>query len=164
MKVIRELARVIVGGLFIFSGLIKLNDPIGTAIKLEEYFQVFAQDIAPFFEVFEPAALFLAVFLSVLEVVLGVAVLFAYRMTITSITLIFLIVFFTGLTFYSAYFNKVTDCGCFGDAIKLTPWQSFYKDVILLFLIGIIFIRKKHFNVDCITVSIHLHKNRLIYN
>ena len=61
MKVIRELARVIVGGLFIFSGLIKLNDPIGTAIKLEEYFQVFAQDIAPFFEVFEPAALFLAV-------------------------------------------------------------------------------------------------------
>ena len=139
MKVIRELARVIVGGLFIFSGLIKLNDPIGTAIKLEEYFQVFAQDIAPFFEVFEPAALFLAVFLSVLEVVLGVAVLFAYRMTITSITLIFLIVFFTGLTFYSAYFNKVTDCGCFGDAIKLTPWQSFTKDVILLALILVIF-------------------------
>lgn len=139
MKAIREIARIIVGGLFIFSGLIKLNDPVGTAIKLEEYFQVFSQDFAPFFESFVPAALFLAVFLSVLEVVLGVAVLLGYRMLWTSITLIAMIVFFTGLTFYSAYFNKVTDCGCFGDAIKLTPWQSFYKDVILLVLIVVLF-------------------------
>ncbi len=70
MKILREFARFAVAGLFIFSGLIKLNDPAGTAIKLEEYFQVFAQDFAPFFESFVPAALFLAVFLSVLEVVL----------------------------------------------------------------------------------------------
>lgn len=139
MKAIREIARILVGGLFIFSGLIKLNDPVGTAIKLEEYFQVFSQDFAPFFEYFVSAALFLAVFLSVLEVVLGVAVLLSYRMVATSITLIALIIFFTGLTFYSAYFNKVTDCGCFGDAIKLTPWQSFYKDVVLLVLIFVIF-------------------------
>ncbi len=139
MKIIREFARFAVAGLFIFSGLIKLNDPIGTAIKLEEYFQVFAQDFAPFFESFVPAALFLAVFLSVLEVVLGIALIIAYRMPITSITLIVLILFFTALTFYSAYFNKVTDCGCFGDAIKLTPWESFYKDVILVVLIFVIF-------------------------
>jgi uncharacterized membrane protein YphA (DoxX/SURF4 family) len=139
MKIVREIARVLVGGLFIFSGLIKLNDPVGTAIKLEEYFQVFSQDFAPFFENLVPAALFLAVFLSVLEVVLGIAVLLAYRMAATSITLIAMIIFFTGLTFYSAYFNKVTDCGCFGDAIKLTPWQSFYKDVILVVLIVVVF-------------------------
>jgi uncharacterized membrane protein YphA (DoxX/SURF4 family) len=139
MKAIREIARILVGGLFIFSGLIKLNDPVGTAIKLEEYFQVFGVDFAAFFEYFVPAALFLAVFLSVLEVVLGVAVLLSYRMMATSITLIAMIIFFTGLTFYSAYFNKVTDCGCFGDAIKLTPWQSFYKDVVLLVLIFVIF-------------------------
>ena len=139
MKFFRELARYLVGGLFIFSGLIKINDPVGTAIKLEEYFEVFAQDFAPFFEQFVPAALFLAVFLSVLEVILGVAVLINHRMPIVSITLIVMIIFFTFLTFYSAYFNKVTDCGCFGDAIKLTPWQSFYKDVVLFFLIFVIF-------------------------
>ena len=65
----------------------------------------------------------------VLEVVLGVAVLINYRMRITAWVLLLLMLFFTFLTFYSAYFNKVTDCGCFGDAIKLTPWESFYKDI-----------------------------------
>ncbi|MFK7952350.1 MAG: BT_3928 family protein [Ekhidna sp.] len=142
MKIIKEIARFAVGGLFIFSGLIKVNDPVGTAIKLEEYFDVFSVDIAPFFEWFIPAALFLSVFLSVLEVVLGVALIIGYRMKVTSWILLGMIVFFTFLTFYSAYFNKVTDCGCFGDAIKLNPWESFYKDIILLFLIVIIFIKK----------------------
>ncbi|WP_420577081.1 BT_3928 family protein [Ekhidna sp.] len=139
MKIIKEFARYAVGALFIFSGIIKVNDPVGTAIKLEEYFQVFAADIAPFFEWFVPAALFLSVVLSVLEVVLGVALIIGYRIRITAWVLLAMIVFFTFLTFYSAYFNKVTDCGCFGDAIKLTPWQSFYKDIILLVLIGVIF-------------------------
>ncbi|MFP4091521.1 MAG: MauE/DoxX family redox-associated membrane protein, partial [Cyclobacteriaceae bacterium] len=139
MNVIAQIARFLVGGLFIFSGLIKINDPVGTAIKLEEYFEVFAVDFAPVFASLVPASLFFSVLLSVLEVVLGVAVLISYRMRLTSWLLMGIIVFFTFLTFYSAYFNKVTDCGCFGDAIKLTPWQSFYKDIILLVLIGIIF-------------------------
>ncbi|MEQ8905551.1 BT_3928 family protein [Ekhidna sp.] len=142
MKIIKEFARYAVGALFVFSGIIKVNDPVGTAIKLEEYFQVFASDIAPFFEWFVPAALFLSVFLSVLEVVLGVALIVGYRIRITSWVLLAMIIFFTFLTFYSAYFNKVTDCGCFGDAIKLTPWESFYKDIILLVLIGVIFWKK----------------------
>ncbi len=145
MKIIKEFARYAVGALFIFSGIIKVNDPVGTAIKLEEYFQVFAADIAPFFEWFVPAALFLSVFLSVLEVVLGVALILGYRMKITAWILLAMIVFFTFLTFYSAYFNKVTDCGCFGDAIKLTPWQSFYKDIILLILIGVVFWKKESY-------------------
>ena len=54
-----------------------------------------------------------------------------------------MILFFTFLTFYSAYFNKVTDCGCFGDALPLTPWQSFYKDLVLLILILILFFNPK---------------------
>ena len=145
MNIITHIARFLVGGLFIFSGLIKLNDPVGTKIKLEEYFNVFATDFAPFFESFIPLALGLAVFLSVLEVALGVAVLINYRMAITTWVLLGMIVFFTFLTFYSAYFNKVTDCGCFGDAIVLTPWQSFTKDVILLVLIGILFINRHRF-------------------
>ncbi len=144
-QLIAQVARFIVGGLFIFSGLIKINDPVGTAIKLEEYFGVFATDIASVFSIFEPASLFFSVLLSVMEVALGVAVLINYRMRKTAWLLLLLIIFFTFLTFYSAYFNKVTDCGCFGDAIKLTPWESFIKDIILLGLIIIIFINRRHF-------------------
>lgn len=145
MNVLKEISRFLVSGLFIFSGLIKVNDPIGTQIKLEEYFEVFAYDFAPFFAWFIPAALFLSVFLSVLEVVLGIALLLGYRTKETSWALLILILFFTFLTFYSAYFNKVTDCGCFGDAIKLTPWQSFVKDIILLIFILIVFVKRNEF-------------------
>ncbi len=139
------IVRLIVGGLFIFSGLIKLNDPQGTAIKLHEYFEVFSTDIAGFFMVFAPIALPIAIVLSALEVILGVAVLINFKMKLTSWTLLGLIVFFTFLTFYSAYFNKVTDCGCFGDAIKLTPWESFTKDIFLTILIAILFFFRKGF-------------------
>jgi uncharacterized membrane protein YphA (DoxX/SURF4 family) len=131
-KVIDNFSRIFVGGLFIFSGLVKINDPIGTQIKLEEYFTVFADSFASFFEWFVPYALPIAVFIIVLELVLGVAVLLQWRMKWTSTILLLLMVFFTILTFYSAFTGKVTDCGCFGDAIPLTPWQSFYKDIILM--------------------------------
>jgi uncharacterized membrane protein YphA (DoxX/SURF4 family) len=140
--------RVFTGVLFIFSGLIKLNDPVGTQIKLEEYFEVFANDFGAFFHNFVPMALGLAVVLSVLEVSLGVALLIRFKMKETLWALLAMIVFFTFLTFYSAYFNKVTDCGCFGDAIKLTPWQSFGKDLVLLLMIGYMFIfRNKYTNL-----------------
>src|SRR5687767_14170823 len=131
-KIIDQFSRFFVGGLFIFSGLIKLNDPIGTEIKLEEYFEVFATDFGSFFHAFIPYAMEIGMIMIVLEIVLGVAVLINYRMNLSTKLLLALLVFFTFLTFYSAYFNKVTDCGCFGDAIKLTPWQSFYKDIILM--------------------------------
>lgn len=143
--IIDVFSRVFVGGLFIFSGLIKLNDPIGTKIKLEEYFEVFSSDFSSIFEWFIPLALPLGLVLIVLEVVLGVAVLIQYRMELTTKILLGLIVFFTFLTFYSAYFNKVTDCGCFGDAIPLTPWQSFYKDVILVvFIMHLFWYRRQY--------------------
>ena len=140
--------RLLVGGLFIFSGLIKVNDPVGTAIKLEEYFDVFSNDIASFFYIFKDIALPLAVVLVVAEVVLGIMLILGVRLKFTVWALSILIVFFTFLTFYSAYFNKVTDCGCFGDAIKLTPWESFTKDVILLVLIGVLFVFRKDLSND----------------
>lgn len=144
-KYIDLFSRIFVGGLFIFSGLIKLNDPIGTQIKMEEYFEVFAQDIGSFFHAFVPLAMPIGFFLIVLEVVLGIAILIYYRMNITTWILLALMVFFTGLTFYSAYFNKVTDCGCFGDAIKLTPWESFTKDVVLMvFVLHLFWYRKSY--------------------
>lgn len=128
--------RIFVGLLFIFSGLIKVNDPTGFAIKLEEYFVVFGT------EFFSPMAVGLSIFICAFEVLLGVALLFGAEIKKVAWGLLLLIVFFTFLTFYSAYFNKVTDCGCFGDAIKLTPWQSFSKDLILLVFILIIFLKK----------------------
>lgn len=145
-KIIDQFSRFFVGGLFIFSGLIKLNDPVGTEIKLEEYFEVFATDFGSFFHFFIPYALEIGFLLIVLEVVLGVAVLINYRMTVTTKILLALTIFFTFLTFYSAYFNKVTDCGCFGDAIKLTPWQSFYKDLILMVFVMHLFWHRKRFD------------------
>lgn len=141
-QTVLNLVRFIVGGLFIFSGLIKLNDPVGTSIKMEEYFDVFSYDIAPFFAQLKDFALPIAVILVVLEVVLGVMLILRVKIRLTVILLSLMILFFTFLTFYSAYFNKVTDCGCFGDAIKLTPWESFYKDIFLLVLIGFLFLFK----------------------
>ena len=134
MRFIYTLSRYLVGLLFIFSGGIKINDPVGTQIKLQEYFEVFSSDFSTLFEILVPYALVLSVFLCTLEIVIGIALLLNYKMKFVSKITLGLIIFFTFLTFYSAYFNKVTDCGCFGDAIKLTPWESFYKDIILLIL------------------------------
>ncbi|MBC8111180.1 MAG: DoxX family protein [Verrucomicrobia bacterium] len=145
-SIFTQVLLIFLGLVFIFSGLIKLNDPVGTKIKLEEYFEVFSQDLpwaAGLFHGLLPLALPLAVFLCVAEVVLGVAVLIRYRFKATLYALLGLIVFFTFLTFYSAYFNRVTDCGCFGEAIKLKPWQSFAKDIVLLITILILFSQHK---------------------
>lgn len=140
-----QFSRFFVGCLFIFSGLIKLNDPIGTEIKLEEYFEVFAEDFGSFFLWFKPIAMEIGMVMILLEVVIGVAVLLYYRMRITTVVMLLIMIFFTFLTFYSAYFDKVTDCGCFGDAIKLTPWQSFIKDVILMiFVLHLFWYRKTY--------------------
>jgi uncharacterized membrane protein YphA (DoxX/SURF4 family) len=147
MRVIIEVFRWLTGALFIFSGMIKINDPVGTSIKLTEYFEVFSKDIHSAFHYFTPYALSLAIVLCVLEVVLGLALLINYKMKITLGALLSLIVFFTFLTFYSAYFNKVTDCGCFGDAIKLSPWESFYKDIVLLVMITFMFLFRSRFQI-----------------
>ena len=141
MKFLAHFSRIFVGVIFIFSGLIKLNDPIGTEIKLEEYFDVFATDfpwMAGFWHFWVPLALYVSIFLCTLELVLGVCLLVQYKLKSASWILLATVVFFGFLTFYSAYFNKVTDCGCFGEAIKLKPWTSFIKDMILMFFILII--------------------------
>ena len=119
MKFVTHFSRIVVGALFIFSGLIKLNDPVGFSFKLDEYFGADVLNLT----FLQPIALELAVFIVILEVLLGVALLIGFWKNITSWLLLLMIVFFTFLTFYSAYFNKVTDCGCFGDAIPLTPWD-----------------------------------------
>ncbi|RZN81999.1 MAG: DoxX family membrane protein [Winogradskyella sp.] len=140
MKYIVQICRIFVGVLFIISGFIKLNDPLGFSYKLQEYFSTDVLNI-PFLE---PYALAISVFVVVLEVVLGVFLLIGYKKKFTIWMLLGMIVFFTFLTFYSAYFDKVKDCGCFGDALKLTPWESFTKDVVLLVLILVLFYGQKY--------------------
>lgn len=268
MKILVQIARVLTGLLFIFSGMVKLNDPSGFSIKLNEYFDVFAQDVATkqdtlkvsllqgvnvlgskqyvlysfdeskdlavrtehaprtdtagnilgfdaaievslasqqvarmdfplqdstavalysvkaevagksafqktypvtvlkpvaethalnlkeyvkeesflngFFKGLKDFSLWLSIFVCALEVILGFALLVGWKSRLTAWLLLLLILYFTFLTFYAAYFNKVTDCGCFGDFIKLKPWQSFNKDLILTVLILIIFVGTRY--------------------
>jgi uncharacterized membrane protein YphA (DoxX/SURF4 family) len=100
--------------------------------------------IVGFMQGLRPYALGLAIFLCVLEIILGLALLIGWAPRLIIGVMILLIVFFTFLTWYSAVYNKVTDCGCFGDAIKLTPWQSFNKDLILTLSILIIALGVRH--------------------
>lgn len=272
MKLIANTVRLVTGLLFIFSGFIKLNDPVGFKIKLEEYFNVFAADLTPaqdtlvfniicddmgvnetyrrilnnenskkisiytsdweHIEVKDdegkirsqfdktvifvsvdgqelyktdvqkddaapvkfnvkvsiagkefykknitiynnviinnedntdvsaykkesnilakiciaiiPFCLILAIFICVFEIVLGVTLLIGWKRNLTLTLLALMIVFFTFLTWYSATYNKVTDCGCFGNAIPLTPWQSFIKDLVLCALILILILLRKN--------------------
>jgi len=137
MKRLVWFCRIFVGLLFIFSGLIKINDPLGFSYKLEEYFDVFHLSFLNSF------ALSMSIILCSLEIILGFALLIGVRAKSVAWGLLLLIIFFAFLTFYSAYFKVVQTCGCFGDAIPLTPWQSFSKDLVLLLLIIIIFINRK---------------------
>lgn len=128
--------RAIVGLLFIFSGLIKANDPLGFGYKLQEYFEVFHISFL------NDYAVAFAILLCTLEIVLGALLLLGFWSSKVAWGLLIIIIFFTFLTFYSAFFEVVTSCGCFGDAIPLTPWQSFAKDIVLLIAIMEIFIKR----------------------
>jgi len=126
-------SRIFVGALFIFSGFIKANDPTGFGYKLQEYFHVFHTDFL------NDYSTWIAIIICGFEIAMGVFLLLGiYRKTVAW-GLLLLIIFFTFLTFYSAFFEVVSSCGCFGDAIPLTPWESFGKDLVLLVFILIIF-------------------------
>ena len=141
-NILVQISRIIVGGLFIFSGFVKLVDPIGSQYKFEEYFSEGVLNL----EFLIPYALPFAIFLIIAEIVLGVALLVGWKRKFTVNSLKLIILFFLFLTWYSAYYDKVTDCGCFGDAIKLTPWETFWKDIILTILIFFIGFKIKFIN------------------
>ena len=127
LKGITQISRIVVGGLFIFSGFVKLVDPIGSQYKFQEYFSEPVLDI----EFLIPYALLFAIVLIVSEILLGVMILIGYKPKFTVWSLFVISIIFLFLTWYSAFYDKVTDCGCFGDAIKLTPWETFYKNCLL---------------------------------
>lgn len=133
---IKGLIRCIIAIIFILSGFVKAVDLVGFSFKMEEYFEPSVFDM-PFFVKF---ALLFSIIVVVLELWLGFMLLVKLKLKFTLSALTALCVFFGFLTFYSAYFNVVTDCGCFGDAIKFTPWESFVKDIILLAALLILFV------------------------
>ncbi len=133
MKLLITISRVIVGVLFIFSGLIKANDPLGLGYKMQEFFEIWG------WHTLNDFTLAFSVMMIAFEIIAGVAVLLGWKMRLFSWLLLLLTVFFTFLTGYALFSGKIKECGCFGDCIPLTAQQSFIKDLILLLLIILIF-------------------------
>jgi len=132
--------RILVGTLFLLSGLIKVNDIYGFSYKLEEYFHVFESHFGFPADIFLPYTLLIAAIIAVVETVLALNLLTGIFRHFTTTLLLIMILFFTSLTGYSAITKSVQDCGCFGEVLKLTPWQSFVKDIILTLLIGTLYV------------------------
>jgi len=142
MKKLNQISRIILGVVFIFSGFVKAVDPLGSMYKFNDYFAAFG------LEFLSVLALPLAILLSALEFVIGFSLLYATKRKITAwITLLFMS-FFTVLTFFLAIFNPVSDCGCFGDAIIMTNWETFWKNVVLMIFTIIIFVNRNKYEVQ----------------
>jgi len=139
MKLLRTLSRLLVGFLFIFSGFVKAIDPMGSTFKFKDYFMAFGMDS------FVGLAFSLAVILSALEFCVGMLLVFDVHKKNASWMALLFMLFFTPLTLILALTNPVTDCGCFGDALILSNWETFGKNIILLgFTLLIFFTRNKY--------------------
>jgi uncharacterized membrane protein YphA (DoxX/SURF4 family) len=137
MQTFLKILRWLVGLLFIFSGLIKANDPLGLSYKMQEFFDVWGMSF------FSDYTLALAYCMNLLEIVTGIALLLKFPYKQTLWLLLILILFFTFLTGYALFSGKIKTCGCFGDCLVLTPKTSFIKDIILLISITILLITHK---------------------
>jgi len=137
MKVTVNIARIIVGVLFIFSGLVKANDPLGLSYKMQEFFELWGM------HKFNSWTLLMSVLMNAFEIIAGFALLLGWRIKLFSWLLLLLIVFFTFLTGYAYLSGKFRSCGCFGDCLPITPKTSFLKDLLLLLLIGFLFWKQK---------------------
>ncbi len=133
MKIIKQIARIIVGVTFIFSGFVKGIDPWGSAYKFVDYFVAMGLDW------FNWAAFPLGILLTFLEFAIGVGLLFNLRLKLSSWLAFIFMVFFTFLTLWIAIYDPVSDCGCFGDALVISNWETFYKNIVLIILTWIVF-------------------------
>jgi uncharacterized membrane protein YphA (DoxX/SURF4 family) len=142
MKLLNHISRLFVGIVFIFSGFVKAIDPLGSTYKFQDYFDAFGMESLAIL------AFPLAIILSTLEFVIGFSLLFSTKRKLTIWGLTFFMGFFTILTFILAIFNPVSDCGCFGDALIMTNWQTFGKNIILMIFVVVLFINKNQFEVN----------------
>jgi uncharacterized membrane protein YphA (DoxX/SURF4 family) len=137
MKISRSASRIIIGLVFIFSGFVKAIDPLGSAYKFHDYFQAFNIGFL------NKLSLTLAILLCTSEFIAGLSVLTGLRQKTGILGVLILLIIFTPVTFILALTNPVSDCGCFGDAIHLTNWQTFGKNLILILLLMILFANRK---------------------
>ena len=146
MKIVVYIARLLVGCLFIFSGLVKAIDPLGLGYKMQEFFEVWASNgyFPGLMNYLHDQSLWFSVTMIGFEIILGVALLIGWRKKMVSILLLLLTLFFTFLTGFVLFTGKIRACGCFGDCIPLTPIQTFTKDIILTVLIIILLIYNKY--------------------
>ncbi len=148
MKYFLWLLRIILGVLFIFSGLVKANDPMGLVYKMDEFFEVMQSSLkesnwntlADFMGFMSHYSFEFSVTMIAFEIVCGVAVLAGYAFRLFSILLLLLNIFFTFLTGYALYSGKIKECGCFGACIPLSPEATFYKDVVLTIMSVIVWL------------------------
>src|SRR5207237_9723876 len=138
MRILLNATRIIVGVLFIFSGLVKANDPLGLSYKMEEFFDVWGWYSLTGY------TLLPALIMNGFEILAGVAVLLGWRMKLFSWLLLLLIIFFTFLTGYAFLSGKFKNCGCLGDCLPITPLTSFLKDVALTLFIFFLFYHRKN--------------------
>lgn len=139
MKIVKQIARILVGLTFIFSGFVKGIDPLGSSYKFHDYFNAMGMEWLVW------AALPLGILLAFSEFTIGAGLLFNVKIPVFSWLALLFMIFFTGLTLWIALENPVTDCGCFGDALVISNWETFYKNVVLIALTLIIFIHRKSF-------------------
>lgn len=139
MKILAQICRILLGVVFTFSGFVKAIDPLGSTYKFTDYFTAFNMDSLV------GLALPLAIIMSAFELIVGLALLLRVQMKYATLGCLIFMAFFTPLTLYLAIFNPVSDCGCFGDAIVLTNWQTFYKNLIFFAAAIFLFIRRKDF-------------------
>ncbi len=139
INLLRHFSRILAGLLFLYSGFVKGIDPLGSAYKFNDYFEAFGLSFMM------PISLSLSFFLSAAEFLLGAALITGLRMRVFAWLSLLFMSFFTILTFYLAIKNPVSDCGCFGDAIILTNWQTFYKNLIINIFVGFVFFQREHY-------------------
>jgi uncharacterized membrane protein YphA (DoxX/SURF4 family) len=138
MKAAVTIIRIIVGLLFIFSGLVKANDPLGLSYKMQEFFEVWN------IHGFNDWTLLMSILMNAFEIIAGFALLLGWRIKLFSWLLLILILFFTFLTGYTFITGLPKNCGCFGDCLPISSQTSFLKDVVLTIMIGFLFWQQKH--------------------
>ena len=139
MRLVKNLCRIIVGIVFIYSGFVKGIDPLGSDYKFTDYFNAFGMGWM------NATTLFFSFALSLVEFLIGIALLFNLWVSRMAWGSLLFMAFFTPLTLVLALTNPVSDCGCFGDAMLLTNWQTFWKNIILLLLAIMIFMYRKEY-------------------
>lgn len=139
MNILRNFSRIFAGLVFIFSGFVKGIDPLGTAYKFGDYF------LAMKLEWLSGAAVVLAFLMIAAEFIIGWLLLFNIKTRINAWFVLLFMLLFTPLTLWLAISNKVTDCGCFGDFLVMTNWETFYKNLVIMVFVLILFLTRDRF-------------------